>query len=358
MTAVPSAVSLEPRSAGATRNARGRAGPVGIVDIGSNSVRLVIYESLSRTPAVVHNEKVICGIGRNMVTTGELHADGMTLALASLSRFRMLADAHGVEIREAVATAAARDAGNGHEFVRSAEAAWGGPIRVLSGEEEARLAAEGVISGIPRASGVVADLGGGSLDMVSVHAGRTGSAVTLPFGPLRLMDASKGNADKARSIVDRGLGVLDDLPKLDGDVLYAVGGAWRSFALVDMEDISYPIHVLHAYTIPRMRVLKLCKVVAQLSKKSLDKMKVVSRRRSESLPFGAIVLERLLLATDIREVAISAYGLREGILFEKLTAEERDLLRADMLREHLREVSRPMVKPVAGSGALDKPGKS
>jgi exopolyphosphatase / guanosine-5'-triphosphate,3'-diphosphate pyrophosphatase len=323
MATMLSAAALDTRGPGPARNARGRNGPVAIVDIGSNSVRLVIYESATRTPAVVHNEKAICAIGRNMVTTGELNADGIGLALEALGRFRMLADAHGIEIREAVATAAARDASNGHEFVRRAEATWGGTIRVLSGEEEARLAAEGVLAGIPKAAGLVADLGGGSLDMVTIHEGQTGDALTLPFGPLRLMDLAKGNADKARSIVDNGLDAVDNLKSLEGGSLYAVGGVWRSFARVDMEEVGYPIHVLHGYQIPRARALKLCKVVAQLSKKSLDKMKIVSRRRAESLPYGAIVLERLLLATDLREIVISAYGLREGLLFEKLSADER-----------------------------------
>ncbi|HWU27194.1 MAG TPA: Ppx/GppA family phosphatase [Rhizomicrobium sp.] len=323
MATTPSAGLAEFRGTGSARNGRIRNGPVAIVDIGSNSVRLVIYESASRTPAVVHNEKAICAIGRNMVTSGELNEEGITLALEALSRFRMLADAHHIEIREAAATAAARDAGNGQEFVRRAEATWGGPIRVLSGEEEARLAAEGVLAGIPKASGLVADLGGGSLDMVTVGDGKTGDALTLPFGPLRLMDLAKGNADKARDIVDKGLDAIGKLRSLEGSSLYAVGGVWRSFARVDMEEAGYPIHVLHGYQIPRSRALKLCKVVAQMSKKSLDKMRIVSRRRAESLPYGAVVLERLIMATDLREVVISAYGLREGLLFENLPAEER-----------------------------------
>jgi exopolyphosphatase/guanosine-5'-triphosphate,3'-diphosphate pyrophosphatase len=323
MVASLSIASADLRGPGVARSSRGRNGPVAIVDIGSNSIRLVIYESLSRTPAVIHNEKAICAIGRNMVTTGELHGEGIVLALEALGRFRMLVDAHRVELREAVATAAARDAGNGHEFVRRAEAAWGGPIRVLSGEEEARLAAEGVLAGIPRANGLVADLGGGSLDMVTVHDGQTGDALTLPFGPLRLMDIARGSVERARAVVDEGLRALKNLELLDGGALYAVGGAWRSFARVDMEEAGYPLHVLHGYQIPRVRALKLCKVVAQLSRKSLDKMKIVSRRRAESLPYGAIVLEQLLLATDLHEVVISAYGLREGLLFEKLSADER-----------------------------------
>ena len=319
MNAAAATAPAAPR--GVSRETRSR--PVSVVDIGSNSVRLVIYEALSRAPAVVHNEKAICAIGRDMVTTGRLHQDGMRLALDSLARYRMLSDAHRVGAREAVATAAARDASNGQEFIRQAEAVWGSPIRVLSGEEEARLAAEGVLAGTPTADGLVADLGGGSLDMVTVNAGKTGTALTLPFGPLRLIDAARGDPDKGRDIVDAGLGNLGTLGALDGRSLYAVGGVWRSFARLDMEDTGYRLHVLHNYQIPASRAIKLCKIVSRLSRKSLDKMRIVSRRRAEALPFGAVVLERLLLAAGLKEVVISAYGLREGLLYAHLPAEER-----------------------------------
>jgi exopolyphosphatase/guanosine-5'-triphosphate,3'-diphosphate pyrophosphatase len=311
----------------APQPARARAkprGPIAVVDIGSNSVRLVIYESETRAAATLHNEKSICAIGRDMVTSGRLHAEGCAMALEALARFKMLADSLNVTVREAVATAAARDASNGAEFVRRAEAAWGGPVRVLAGEDEARIAAEGVVAGIPNADGLVADLGGGSLDMVSVRGGRTGDAYTLPLGPLRLMDAAKGDADKARKLVDEGLEKLN-LHGLKDRSLYAVGGIWRSFARVDMEATGYPLHVLQEYEIPRQRALRLCKVLAGLSKKSVEKMKVVSKRRAESLPYGAIVLERLLLACDLKSVVISAYGLREGVLYARLPAEERGL---------------------------------
>ena len=295
-------------------------GPIAIVDIGSNSVRLVIYESQTRVAATLQNEKSICAIGRDMVTTGRLHAEGCTAALEALSRFRMIADGLSVEHRDAVATAAARDASNGAEFIRRAESAWGRPIRILAGEDEARIAAEGVVAGIPDADGLAADLGGGSLDMVTVKAGKTGAAHTMPVGPLRLMDQARGDPDKARDIVDKG---LRDIPGLSAPALYAVGGIWRSFARVDMEEHNYPLHVLQHYIIPRGRALRLCKLLAGLSKDSVRKIKVVSKRRAESLPYGAVVLERLLEAGDIKDVVISAFGLREGLLYARLPAEER-----------------------------------
>ena len=285
-------------------------------------MRLVIYESQARNAATWQNEKSICGIGRDTLVTfsRRLHAEGCAAALEALARFRMIADGLRVDLREAVATAAARDASNGAEFIARAERAWGSPIRVLAGEDEARIAAEGVVAGIPEASGLVADLGGGSLDMVTVKGGRTGEAWTLPFGPLRLMDQAKGDPDKARDIVDKG---LKSISGLASPSLYAVGGIWRSFARVDMEEHHYPLHVLQQYTIPRGRALRLCKVLAGLSKESVRKIKVVSKRRAESLPYGAVVLERLLLAGDIKDVVISAYGLREGLFYAQLSAEER-----------------------------------
>jgi exopolyphosphatase/guanosine-5'-triphosphate,3'-diphosphate pyrophosphatase len=316
-------LTAEASSLSPLRGKRAHGGPVAIVDIGSNSVRLVIFEAFTRAPAVIHNEKAICAIGRNMVSTGQLNDDGIKMALEALARFRMLANAHNAELRDAVATAAARDAENGAEFVRKAEAAWGGPIRILAGEEEARLAAEGVLAGTPGADGIVADLGGGSLDMVNVRNGGTGTALTLPFGPLRLMDVAKGDPDKARDIVDEGLEGLGKLSWQKGRSLYAVGGVWRSFARLDMEESYYPLHVLHDYEIPKNRALKLCRIIAHQSRKSLEKMKIVSKRRAEALPFGAVVLERLMLATEVSSVVISAYGLREGILHAELSPEER-----------------------------------
>lgn len=310
----------DPKVASLSRGAAKARGPAAIVDIGSNSVRLVVYETASRVAATLQNEKSICAIGRDMVTSGRLHAEGCVAALAALARFRVIADGLNVESREAVATAAARDAVNGAEFIARAEKAWGGPIRVLAGEDEARIAAEGVVAGIPDADGLAADLGGGSLDMVTVKGGKIGAAVTLPFGPLRLMDQSKGDPDKARDIVDKG---LKNIPDLSAPALYAVGGAWRSFARVDMEEHNYPLHVLQHYIIPRGRALRLCRLLAGLSKDSLRKVKVVSKRRAESLPYGAVVLERLLEQSDIKDVVISAYGLREGLLFRGLGAEER-----------------------------------
>lgn len=315
---------------------KSRYQPVAVIDIGSNSVRLVIYEGPWRHASALHNEKSICAIGRNMVSTGHLDEDGMEFALETLRRFRSLCEGYGVKEFGAVATAAARDATNGKEFVRDAEKALGQPIQILSGEDEAKIAAEGTLAGIPAADGLVADLGGGSLDMVKVREGKIGAATTLPFGPLRLMDLSDGNLNKARNAVEKGLDKLDFSGGLKGKALYAVGGIWRALAHVDMEQQSYPLRVLHHYVMPAKRAVQLCRVVAGLGRKSLEKMHAVPKRRAEALPYGSLVMEEMIHAFGLKEVIISAYGLREGVLQRRLPVEEAD---KDPLLESARELN-------------------
>ena len=320
-----------------TVDAPTRDKPIAVVDIGSNSVRLVIYQGAWVSAPALHNEKTICAIGRNMVSTGRLDEAGMELALETLARFHELCRGHDVQDVGAVATAAARDASNGREFIRSAEKVLGYPIQVLAGEDEARIAAEGTIAGIPDADGLVADLGGGSLDIVTVEANRTGMAATLPFGPLRLMDYSGGNLNRARDLVAKTLNDFQFEKPLKGRSLYAVGGIWRALAHVDMDDQNYPLSVLHQYVIPAGRAIKLCRVVAGLSRKSLEKMRSVPKRRAEALPYGALVMEEIVRSFNLKQIVVSAYGLREGVLQTKLPAQERG---KDPLMEFARDANR------------------
>jgi exopolyphosphatase / guanosine-5'-triphosphate,3'-diphosphate pyrophosphatase len=329
-------LQLEEARARASQRAKGRYQPVAVIDIGSNSVRLVVYEGPWRHASALHNEKAICAIGRNMVTTGQLDPEGMAHALETLARFQYLCEGFNVKEIGAVATAAARDAANGRDFIRDAEKALGQPIRVLSGEDEAKIAAEGTLLGIPAADGLVADLGGGSLDMVKVKDGKTGAAATLPFGPLRLMDLSQGNLNKARNAVEKGLGKLEFAGTLKGKALYAVGGIWRALAHVDMDQQHYPLRVLHHYVMPAKRAVQLCRVVAGLGRKSIEKMQAVPKRRAEALPYGALVMEAMIDAFGLKEVVVSAYGLREGVLQRSLPPEEAD---KDPLLEYARELN-------------------
>lgn len=298
-------------------------GPIGVVDIGSNSVRLVIYDRLVRSPLALFNEKSLCAIGRNMVRTGVLDEEGSEAALAALSRFQEVARSVGVSRLETFATAAVRDAQNGAEFVARARSAIGTPIRILSGEDEARFAAEGVLAAIPEAEGVVGDLGGGSLELSFVGQGKHAGGLTLPFGPLRLMDLSEGRPDRARAIVDAELEKLPGLERLKARSLYAVGGVWRNIARMHLENVQHPVRILHHYEIPRDRAIEFTGLIAGLSRRSLESVAGVTRKRAEAIPYGAVVMERLLKLGKLDRVIISAFGVREGLLFSKLSEVER-----------------------------------
>ena len=292
--------------------------PVAVVDIGSNSVRLVVYDGLRRSPTPVFNEKILCGLGKGVAITGKLNEAAVVRALAALRRFRALARQIGCKSVFAVATAAAREASNGEAFIDKAEEALGAGITVLTGKEEARYAALGVVAGIPGADGLAGDLGGGSLELIDIKDGKLNDGVTLPIGPLRLIDMSSGNMDRARKIVDEYLENAGVLKRLKGRSFYAVGGTWRNLARMHMAHSHYPLHVLHQYKMTRQQAAGIAELVSGLSAAALKDVKDVSKSRSETMPYGAMVLERLLHHGRPENVTCSVYGVREGYLYAKL----------------------------------------
>jgi exopolyphosphatase/guanosine-5'-triphosphate,3'-diphosphate pyrophosphatase len=330
-----------------TRGARSAAGPVGVVDIGSNSIRLVVFDAPKRAPQPVFNEKILCGLGRGLQRSGELDPDGMTLALDNLQRFAALARAMGVAELSFIATAAVRDARNGPDFVRAAEARIGGRIEILSGADEARLAAMGVVAGIPDADGLAGDLGGGSLELVHLSGARVGAHATLPLGPLRLRDIE--GRDRVRALIDQHVGGLDWLGQIRGKAFYAVGGAWRALARVHMAHVGYPLHVIHHYTLKRARAEEFCDLVAGLSRDSLERVPDVSRKRIDTLPLAAMVLSRVLKHARPAELVFAATGLREGCVFSKLPAAER---RRDPLIEACADIARTSARFAVDGQAL------
>jgi exopolyphosphatase / guanosine-5'-triphosphate,3'-diphosphate pyrophosphatase len=292
--------------------------PVAVVDIGSNSVRLVVYDGLRRSPTPVFNEKILCGLGKGVAITGKLADSGVARALLALRRFRTLAKQIGVKQVFAVATAAAREASNGQDFIEKAEDAIGVGINVLTGKEEARFAALGVIAGIPEAEGIVGDLGGGSLELIDVSQGKLRDGITLPIGPLRLIDMSGGSIPRAKEIIDEYLDKTHILENLTDRTFYAVGGTWRNLARLHMAQNKYPLHVLHHYCMTREQASGVADLVSGLSSSSLKDVREVSRSRSDTLPYGALVLERLLAKSKATDVVASVYGVREGLLYSKL----------------------------------------
>jgi exopolyphosphatase/guanosine-5'-triphosphate,3'-diphosphate pyrophosphatase len=205
---------------------------VAVIDIGSNSVRLVVYASMARSLVTVFNEKTLCGLGREVQSTGLLAPDAVAKALTSLRRFRALCRVQKVGRVYAIATAACRDATNGPEFIAQAQRICGVEINILSGPREARLSALGVVSGVHRPDGIVGDLGGGSLELIDVRGNLLHSGVTLPLGSLALQDSSDRSLKRAERIVSTDLSGVDQLKAGRGRIFYAVGGTWRALARI------------------------------------------------------------------------------------------------------------------------------
>jgi exopolyphosphatase/guanosine-5'-triphosphate,3'-diphosphate pyrophosphatase len=298
-------------------------GRVGVVDIGSNSVRLVVYDSEQRVPAIIFNEKVLCGLGRSIATTGCLDEEAMIMAHATLRRFETLAQEMGVDRLDIVATAAVREAENGQAFVARIRGVSKRPIRVLTGEEEARYAADGVLSAIPEASGLVGDLGGGSLELIQVDGGTSGDWVTLPLGPLRLEDLTGDNRDEAAKVIEKALEQVPWLSECEGRVLYLVGGAWRALANIHMAQRRHPLRILHRYAMRRQQMNDLTRMISIMGRESLIRIPNVPRKRLNALPLAALVLNRVLHIAKPEWLVASGYGLREGLLYSHMDEQTR-----------------------------------
>jgi len=309
--------------------------PVAVIDIGSNSVRLVVYEGLTRSPTPLFNEKALCGLGREVQSTGMLAPESVERALAALKRYRALCDTMRVGRAWGIATAACREAENGPAFIAEAERICGIKIDILSGKREAELAALGVVSGVHRPDGIVGDLGGGSLELTDVHGARVRTGVTLPLGGLTLQDASGKSIKKAEKIVKK---ALDGVPLLRAGArrtFYAIGGTWRALARLHMWQKGYPLHVTHGYVIPPKETFEFSRLVHRVNTETLSRIEVVSEARRPLLAYGALVLEHVVRLAKPREVVVSALGVREGLLYELLEREER---RKDPLLAAAREL--------------------
>jgi exopolyphosphatase/guanosine-5'-triphosphate,3'-diphosphate pyrophosphatase len=303
------------------------AGPlrrIAVVDVGSNSLRLVVFDRLGTTLIPLLNEKVMCALGRGIAESGSLNPEGVGLALANLQRFVALARALGVDHLAIIATAAVREARDGRAFAAKAERLCQAPMRIIDGSEEARLSAAGVLAGIRAADGVVADLGGGSVELVRIDAAAgapIGAGVSLPIGPLRL--AEIGDSRRLAEFVERKIGGAVVVAGAAGKDLYLVGGAWRALARLHMELTKYPLHIIHEYTIARQLAQPFLDIVAGQSRRSLERITSISRKRLDVLPIAALILQRLIAAGKPDRIVFSAFGLREGYAYGLLPGEAR-----------------------------------
>ena len=319
--------------------------PIAIIDIGSNSVRLVVYAGATRIPWIIFNEKVMAGLGQKIADTGLLSEEAQDKALAALRRYRVLTREMGVVRTRVVATAAVRDAANGAEFIRKVRAIGFKP-ELLSGEEEGLLAGLGVLSAIPEADGLVADLGGGSLELADIAKGEVHHSASLPFGVLRLDPfLRKGPAGLAKKVA-KAVDAAGFAKRGRKRPLYLVGGSWRALARLDMLLSDYPLPIMHQYRMTSGRPAALGPAIAALDKAELKNIAQLSGARLPTLPNANLLLETLVEAIGPSDLIISSFGIREGLLYDDLEEGIRSL---DPLIEATRDAGR-------GLGRFDEHG--
>jgi exopolyphosphatase/guanosine-5'-triphosphate,3'-diphosphate pyrophosphatase len=294
-----------------------------VIDIGSNSIRLVLYRLEGRSIWTIYNEKVLAGLGRDLAHTGRLSATGRTAALTALRRFRAVLDSVGADSIQAVATAAVREAEDGPEFLHEVRRLTGLAVRVLSGDEEAKASALGVAAGIPGVDGLAGDLGGFSLELVKLKGQAAGRGVTLPLGPFAL--AGNGAFDAAAVRKDARALLRPIADSFAAETFFAVGGAWRNLALLHMQIARYPLQIVHQYEMRAGEALDAARLIAGQSRSSLERMEGVSKKRVDTLPYAAVVMEALIEVLGVKRIVVSAWGIREGLLYESMPPQVREL---------------------------------
>ncbi|WP_299207220.1 Ppx/GppA family phosphatase [uncultured Tateyamaria sp.] len=297
---------------------------VGVVDVGSNSVRLVVFDGAARSPAYFYNEKIMCALGAGLSDTGHLNPEGRVRALESLRRFQRLAEGMGLSDLSVVATAAVRDATDGPDFCADVLRETGLNVRVIDGREEARLSAQGVLLGWPGSYGLVCDIGGSSMELAEISDGIVGKRITSDLGPLKLQTVKGGKKGRRNHIK----AVMEHLQTEMGpqrDRLFLVGGSWRAIARIDMHRRGYLLNVLHEYRMSPQSVQRTVKYIKEHDNHdALRGACGISSARMTLVPLAAEVLARLVKAFRPKDIAVSSYGIREGMLYEQMPQRLRD----------------------------------
>ena len=301
---------------------------VGVIDVGSNSVRLVVFDGAARSPAYFYNEKIMCALGAGLSQTGRLNPEGRKRALSAIKRFAALAEGMGIPALTAVATAAVREASDGGDFRQEVLVETGIKIWIIDGKEEARLSAQGVLLGWPGSYGLVCDIGGSSMELADLAEGRVGRRLTSALGPLKLREI-KGGRKAIKAYVRETMAQLhDEMGNETGMRLFLVGGSWRAIARVDMERRDYPLTVLHEYRMSSRQISKTAEYIRKSDLQDLRNRCNISDSRMSLVPLATIVLKELMRTFKPKDVAISSYGIREGMLYEQMprALRERDPL--------------------------------
>ena len=303
---------------------------IGLIDIGSNSIRLVIYRAGGRLPQPQFNEREVCRLGEGVSENNILTKEATQHALSALRRYALIAIESNLDRLEVFATEAVRQAKNQHEFIKPAEEILKTKIRILSGYEEADYAARGVISGFFSPDGVVADLGGGSLELMPIRGQAPevikGAKNSLPLGYLNEVGEKE---------IKEALSEFKWLKDWRGTQLYVVGGAWRALATAFSVKSKRRLDIVHGLELMPVRLFDLMEEIEA----SGGEVEGIPPARRPNMWQAIKVMRVLLKVVKPDKVIFSSYGAREGILYEQLSVAPDPLLAgvkeyADMWQRH------------------------
>ena len=304
-------------------------GPVAVIDIGSNSARIVVYHlEGGLSTQILASSRGSLRLVRELDATHRLSREAQERAFTALQDFRAIALGAGATRTFALATAAVRDAENGQAFMAEVKKRFGFDVRILSGEEEARYGFLGAVGGLPVDHGVLFDVGGGSMQVTRFRQRRVMHAVSLPLGSLRLSDAflksdppSDGEvrrlSDHARSLLEEA-GVA---PLEPGESLVGTGGTLRNLAKVDLRSRDYPVTRLHGYLLTRKRLKEVLELGTERKLKKRGDISGLNEDRGDSIVGGGLAIAALVRLLEADEVWVSGQGVREG-LARSLTSED------------------------------------
>jgi exopolyphosphatase/guanosine-5'-triphosphate,3'-diphosphate pyrophosphatase len=295
-------------------------GLIAIIDIGSNSVRMVVYHALKRVPLPLFNEKYMCALGKGLAKTGRLNPEGVKEAEGAIARFLVMANRLQVASLDILATAAVRDATNGDAFVKGLEKAHGIEITVISGEREAELAAKAVLSSFNEPFGISADLGGGSMELASVERTRVGERASCHLGSLRILDTTDGKREKMEELIKSELKNIRWLKDAAPPCIYAIGGGFRTLAKLHMKKTGYPLDIVHEYHMSRRAIGQMREKLIEFSADEIRDLPGMTEKRASTIVPTAMVLHQLMSTTGAPEVRFSVSGIREGFFFDLLDA--------------------------------------
>ena len=290
---------------------------LGVIDIGSNSVRMVVYDTAHHPPEKIFNEKVICPLGRDLGTTGKLNPDAVADAYKALQAYKILSEVYQVSSLEVVGTAALRDASDGQNFIDHVRQTIGLTIRIISGDEEANYAARGVLMFAPEADGVVADFGGGSLELARIYDDKVHDTISLPMGAYRVQAMEDAARDKISDFLNPLLPRFGNLQNL-----YAIGGSWRILALAYMRSKGLKME-LQGYSIPSLDIIEFCKHIRTLDANAITNLYRMELHQAKLSGIAAFTLDAVLTDLHIENFVVSTAGVRDGVAHEFLLSQSK-----------------------------------